>query len=184
MSAEKIQELRRQIMEIRGQIAALQKVLPKESVNNYTFTTVEGEVRLASLFGDKDSLFMIHNMGISCHYCMLWADGFNGVADHLLDRAAFVISSPDSPEIQQQYKSAKGWQFPMVSVESNSFAADMGFQTDNGYMPGVSVLQRDGDNIVRVASSMFGPGDDFCSVWHLFDLLPQGSNGWEPKKAY
>lgn len=171
-------------MELRGQITALQKVLPKESVSDYTFTTIDGEVQLSSLFGDKESLFMIHNMGISCHYCMLWADGFNGVADHLLDRASFVISSPDSPEVQQETRSARSWQFPMVSVESNTFANDMGFKTDNGYLPGVSVFQRNGDNIVRVGSSMFGPGDDFCAVWHLFDLLPGGADGWEPKRNY
>ena len=184
MSAEKITEMRLQIMELRKQIAALQKVLPKHSVNDYTFTTLEGEVKLSTLFGDHDNLFMVHNMGISCNYCMLWSDGFNGVAGHLQNRAAFVISSPDSPDVQQQHKSERGWQFPMVSVENNTFAGDMGFHSDDGYMPGVSVFKREGKKVVRVASSMFGPGDDFCAVWHLLDLLPEGSNGWQPEPTY
>jgi len=51
-------------------------------------------------------------------------------------------------------------------------------------MPGVSVFEKDADSIVRVASTMFGPGDDFCAVWHLFDLLPNGANEWQPKPDY
>jgi predicted dithiol-disulfide oxidoreductase (DUF899 family) len=184
MSAKKIHELRKQVMELRGQIAALQKVLPRETVEDYKFDSEAGPVSLASLFGDRDSLFVVHNMGTGCNYCMLWADGFNGVADHLKDRAAFVISSPDSVETQQAVRADRNWDFQMVSVEKNSFAKDMGFTTDDGFLPGVSVFQRDGDNIVRVASSMFGPGDDFCAVWHLFDLLPEGANGWQPKPHY
>ena len=184
MSAEKITELRLQIMDLRGQIAALQKVLPKETVSDYKFATPEGEVKLSALFGTHDSLFMVHNMGISCNYCMLWGDGFNGVEQHLQNRSAFVISSPDTPEVQQNYRAERGWQFPMVSAEDNSFAEDMGFKTDNGYMPGVSVFKREQDKIIRVASSMFGPGDDFCAVWHLLDLLPEGPDNWQPQREY
>jgi hypothetical protein len=38
----------------------------------------QGKARLSALFGDKDTLFVIHNM----------TDGFNGVFEHLRDRAA------------------------------------------------------------------------------------------------
>ncbi len=184
MSTEKIHELRKQIMDLRGQVTALQKKLPKETVQDYQFDSESGSVSLSSLFGDKQSLFVVHNMGTSCNYCMLWADGFNGVSQHLKDRAAFVISSPDSVEVQQAYRSERGWDFQMVSVEKNGFAADMGFTSGDGYMPGVSVFERDGDSIVRVASSMFGPGDDFCAVWHLLDLTPDGAVGWHPERSY
>lgn len=184
MSAEKIHELRLQMMDIREKIAALQKVLPKEAVSDYKFENDDGSVTLSSLFGDKHSLFVVHNMGIACSYCMLWADGFNGIATHLKSHSAFVISSPDSVEAQLAYRAERGWNFPMVSVANNSFAKDMGFRNDDGYLPGVSVFERDGENIVRAGSSMFGPGDDFCSIWHLFDLLPDGSDGWQPKRRY
>jgi len=115
---------------------------------------------------------------------MLWADGFNGVSQHLQEHSAFVISSPDSVETQQAYRAERGWNFPMVSVENNTFAADMGFTSDEGYLPGVSVFRRDDNSIVRVGSSMFGPGDDFCAVWHLFDLTPEGASSWQPKRSY
>jgi len=184
MSVEKILELRMQIMDLRGQVAELQKALPTESVQDYTFDIEGGSVSLSSLFGDKQTLFVVHNMGISCNYCMLWSDGFNGVSQHLKDRAAFVISSPDSVETQQAYRSERGWDFQMVSVKNNTFAADMGFTSDDGYLPGVSVFKRDGDSIARVGSSMFGPGDDFCAVWHLLDLTRDGADGWQPRQSY
>ncbi len=184
MSGEKLHQLRMQIMDLRGQIAALQKELPPETVENYIFDSENGPVALSSLFGDKKNLYVVHNMGTGCNYCMLWADGFNGVADHLKDRAAFVISSPDNVDAQQMYRADRGWQFPMVSVENNSFAKDMGFTTDGGFLPGVSVFEQRDNTIVRVASSMFGPGDDFCAVWHLLDLLPDGADGWQPAPAY
>ena len=26
--------------------------------------------------------------------------------------------------------------------------------------------------------------DEFCATWRLFDLLPEGPDGWRPKKSY
>jgi hypothetical protein len=46
---------------------------------------------------------------------------------------------------------------------------------------GVAVFKRAGDAVLRVADGGFRPGDDFCAVWHLFDLLPEGSAGWRAK---
>jgi hypothetical protein len=48
----------------------------------------------------------------------------------------------------------------------------------------VSVFQRQGTSIVRVSEAAFSPGDDFCTVWHLFDLLPGGAAGWSPRFGY
>ena len=39
-------------------------------------------------------------------------------------------------------------------------------------LPGVSTLRKNDDgSIERIGVSMFGPGDNFCSVWHFFGLL-------------
>ena len=48
----------------------------------------------------------------------------------------------------------------------------------------MSTFKRKGGKIVRVSDTAMGPGDDFCSVWHFFDLLPDGANGWQPKFKY
>jgi predicted dithiol-disulfide oxidoreductase (DUF899 family) len=36
----------------------------------------------------------------------------------------------------------------------------------------------------RVADTAFHPSDDFCTVWRLFDLLPEGAADWRPKFVY
>jgi predicted dithiol-disulfide oxidoreductase (DUF899 family) len=123
-------------------------------------------------------------MGTSCAYCTLWADGFNGLAGHLQDRAAFVMSTPDSPDVQAKFKASRGWAFRMVSNQGSSFAEDMGYKSAEGWLPGVSVFKRQGSQIVRVSDTSFGPGDDFCAAWHLFDLIPEGADGWQPQYKY
>jgi predicted dithiol-disulfide oxidoreductase (DUF899 family) len=60
----------------------------------------------------------------------------------------------------------------------------MGYRRDNGFAPGVSVFKREGGRLLRVADTSFSPGDDFCSVWHFFDLIPEGRAGWQPKFTY
>jgi predicted dithiol-disulfide oxidoreductase (DUF899 family) len=161
-----------------------QASIEPEAVADYEFASVEGKRRLSALFGEKDDLFVIHNMGTSCPNCTMWADGFNGVYPHLANRAAFVVASPDSPATQQRFAAGRNWRFPMISHQATSFAADMGYRAENGFLPGVSVFKRAGDAVLRVADTGFRPGDDFCAVWHLFDLLPAGAAGWRAKFSY
>ena len=177
-------EYRRQIAELRQKMRAAQAAIEPEPVKDYEFSAAQGTRRLSELFGDKDDLFVIHNMGTSCPGCTMWADGFNGVYPHLVNRAAFVIASPDSPATQQAFAASRGWRFPMVSHQGTSFAADMGYRAENGFLPGVSVFQRKQGRILRVADTGFRPGDDFCAVWHLLDLLPEGTAGWQAKINY
>ncbi|MEQ1888958.1 MAG: DUF899 family protein [Alphaproteobacteria bacterium] len=181
----KLNGYRQQIAEIRSAMRKVQGAIEPHEVSDYNFKSLSGEVPLSDLFGGKDDLFVIHNMGVSCAYCTLWADGYNGAYDHLADRAAFVISSPDAAETQSKFAQKRGWRFPMVSHRGSSFAADMGYRTEKGsFLPGVSVFQRRNGKIFRVSDSQLGPLDDFCAAWHLFDLLPEGANGWQPKFTY
>ena len=46
------------------------------------------------------------------------------------------------------------------------------------------VGKKDDARIVRVSDVSLGHGDDFCTVWHLFDLLPEGPDGWGPNDKY
>ncbi len=175
---------RLQIAELRQKMRDLQGSIEPAEVEDYTFQTGDGAVKLSDLFGDKETLFVVHNMGTGCPYCTLWADGFNGLAGHLQDRAAFVMSSPDAPDVQEKFRASRGWVFAMVSNQGSSFAEDMGYKTEEGWMPGVSVFKKQDGRIMRVSDTSFGPGDDFCAIWHLFDLIPEGANGWQPKYAY
>jgi hypothetical protein len=73
----------------------------------------------------------------------------------------------------------------MVSHANTNFAADMGYRSKGGgWQPGISVFRMDGGRVLRVSDAGCGPGDDFCAVWHFFDLLPDGSAGWKPRYHY
>lgn len=183
-TSRQVAAYREQIAAIREKMRAAQAAVEPEEVRDYELSGTQGKVRLSALFGDMDTLFVIHNMGTGCPYCTLWADGFNGVYDHLRNRAAFVVSSPDAPDKQRKFASGRGWRFPMVSHQGTTFAADMGYMAEGRPAPGVSVFKRKGDKIVRVADTSFGPGDDFAGIWHLFDLLPEGADGWSPRFSY
>ena len=183
-AAAKLDDYRREIADIRGKMRELQAEAEPEIVKDYEFATPEGPRKLSELFGGKDDLIVIHNMGVACSYCTLWADGFNGLYPHLANRAAFVVASPDPPEVQKKFAQGRGWRFPMVSLRDKAFAADMGYHTKDGYMPGISVFRRDDGRIIRVSDAGLQPFDDFCTAWHILDLLPGGVGSWQPKFSY
>jgi predicted dithiol-disulfide oxidoreductase (DUF899 family) len=83
----------------------------------------------------------------------MWAEGYNGIHHHIATRAAFVVSSPEPPEVQRKFAASRGWKFPMISHAGSTFAADMGFRTSNGWQPGIFVFQRTGQKIVRVSEA-------------------------------
>lgn len=181
------------LLTLHDEIRDLQKTVEPQPVQDYVFQGWTGPVKLSELFGDKRDLFVIHNMGTTCRYCTMWADGFNGVYDHLADRAAFVLATPNTPDVQKQFARSRGWRFPMVSHAGSSFAKDMGYRLEQGeetgedasrWVPGVSAFQKRNGGVVRVSDTDLGPSDDFCSVWHFLDMLPEGPDGWQPKFRY
>lgn len=175
---------RHEIAALREKMREMQAAVEPEEVPDYLLTGATGPVRLSELFGDKDTLFVIHNMGRSCPNCTMWADGFNGVIAHLENRAAFVVTSPDDLETQAAFAQSRGWRFRMVSHQGTDFAADMGYRSNEGWLPGVSVFKKDGNRILRVSDQRLSPGDDLCTVWHFFDMIPEGPAGWRAKFSY
>ena len=181
----KLADYRQQIAAIRERMRETLAGVEPQEVKDYELASPEGPVRLSQLFDGHEDLILIHNMGVSCSYCTLWADGYNGLHPHVVTRAGFAVSSPDRPTVQRKFAESRGWKFPMVSHAGTSFAADMGYvSAKGGWMPGVSVFRRDGGTILRVSDTGFSPGDDFCTLWHFFDLLPGGVGEWpaSPKK--
>ena len=184
-TTERLAGYRLEIAALRDKMRELQQTVEPEEVADYVLTGADGPVRLSALFGGKDTLFVIHNMGKTCPACTMWADGYNGAVPHLESRAAFVVISPDDPPTQAAFAAARGWRFRMVSHQGTDFAADMGYRGEKGgWLPGISVFKRDGERILRVSDQQLGPGDDFCSVYHFLDMLPEGAAGWRPKFGY
>jgi predicted dithiol-disulfide oxidoreductase (DUF899 family) len=190
MGAERIHELESEIMERAQELHRLRRESPDEPVQDYALVDRDGsEVRLSSLFGDREDLLLVHNMGRSCPYCTLWADSLDGVLPHLEDRAAFVVVSPDTPREQAEFAASRGWRFRMVSDRDRAFTRAMGFWTGHegreGPMPGFSTFRRNADgSVVRVASGFFGPGDLYLGLWHLIANLHGGAGTWGPKFTY
>ncbi|HOZ06963.1 MAG TPA: DUF899 family protein [candidate division Zixibacteria bacterium] len=182
----RIEDLRHQLLELRRQVRELRKTVPEEVIGReYVFAGPRGiRITLADLFGDRDELIIIHNMGRACRYCTLWADGLNGLVPHLAGRASLVLVSPDPPEIQQAFAASRGWQFDLWSTGAE-FLVDMKMADEKGSpWPGISAFVRRPDGtIVRTAFDYFGPGDDYCAVWHIWDMFPSGAGGWEPREG-
>lgn len=182
MRAE-IEALEREIFERKQRLAELRRAW-REPVDDHVLQTADGPRPLSAFFGDKDELILIHNMGRSCPYCTLWADGMTGFTRHIRSRAGFVLVSADDAETAGAFSKERGWNFPVAGDPDGSFRKAMGMaQEDDGSpMPGVSAFTRDAEGaLYRHGYTYLGPGDDFCSIWHLWDLLPAGENGWSPR---
>jgi predicted dithiol-disulfide oxidoreductase (DUF899 family) len=181
-----IDRLRDEIRSRKEQLFALSQDLEPELAADYEFAGHHGErVHLSGLFGSHDDLIVIHNMGKGCSYCTMWADGFAGLYNHLQSRAAFVISSPDLPAVQDEFKRSRKWPFTMVSPGDSGFTKDMGFLGNEGYLPGVSAFHKNDDgSIIRTGHDRFGPYDEYNAAWNLFNLLEGGARGWEPQYRY
>jgi len=187
---QQLEALWKEVQERLEQIRVIQKAHVRSVVNDVEFAAVDGKsIKLSELFGNKTDLIFVHNMGRSCTYCTLWADGLNGVAQHLRNRAAFVVGSPDSPEIQREFAGSRGWDFPMVSVAVNNFTKEMGFAIEREgktfYLPGYSTFSKSADGtMTRVGKDFFGPGDMYAGIWHIFENLEDGAGNWQPRYRY
>lgn len=182
-----VQRLEAEITRLRRVLAEARRKRDPEPVGDWTLAEADGSpVKFSSLFERGDELLIVHNMGRRCVYCTLWADGFNGLAQHLADRVAFVVITPDEPPVMREFATSRKWTFRTVSCAGSSFASDLGFEDPPGsFHPGASGFHRKPDGkILRTGVATFGPGDLYCSAWHLFELLPSGAGSWSPKYTY
>lgn len=176
----KLKKLQEEISSARKKMIKLLSKQSNMNVQDYVLKDKNGNnVNLSDLFGDKQDLILVHNMGKFCSYCTLWADGFSGVSYFIEKKAAFALVSPDAAEVHKEFAESRGWKFNSYSAAGSTFIKDMGYETDEGnYWPGVSVFRKDSDGkITRIAKDYFGPGDFYSSPWHFFDLLQK--NGKE-----
>lgn len=115
MANPDIQSLEQQIFELTERLAKLRAEEPGEEVQNYTFSTLDGETTLLDLFGEQSKLMMIHNMGQGYRFCTLWADGFNGFLPHLESAMSVILTSKDAPKVQRNFANNPGWRFRLAS---------------------------------------------------------------------
>ncbi len=185
--SQQISALEQEIIDKKAELYRLKKTMPRFEVQDYLLHDRNGKpIKLSELFGDKQELILVHNMGKHCPYCTLWADGLNGLYKHMENRAGFAISTPDPYAEMDSFAASRGWNFAMASTTGSTLKKDLGFELKDGsYYPGVSTFSKDEQGrIFHVAKAFFGPGDDFCALWYLFDLLPSDVSDWEPQFSY
>lgn len=179
-----LEQLQIEIGEKIARLNELRKAAPPTPVKNYEFETLDGRVTLLDLFAGKTTLFAIHNMGQGCRYCTTWADGINPFLPHLESEFAVALLSKDSPDTQRLFSNARGWRFRMASHGGGEYIQEQGVVPGAGDMPGIVCYVRDGDQILKRNSAVFGPGDLFCSIWHILSLAGLGEADWTPQYAY
>lgn len=183
MNAE-ITELEKQLYELTTKLNALRKTNSGDEVDNYTFSTLDGEVTLLELFGENDRLLVIHNMGQGCRYCTLWADGFNGFLPHLESAMSVALVSKDPPDLQRKFANSRGWRFRQASHGGGQYIQDQSVMTGEKNVPGAVVYERDGTRITRKNAAVFGPGDLYCSIWNLLGMAGLDAGNWTPQYNY
>ena len=129
-------------------------------------------------------MLVIHNMGQSCRYCRLWADGFNGLLPHLEANLAVVLASPDAPEAQRRFATSRDWRFRMVSHAGSPYIREQDAGDSGEGWPGAVMYQRDGTRILRRAATVFGPGDVYCALWPLLGMAGLGADDFTPQFRY
>jgi predicted dithiol-disulfide oxidoreductase (DUF899 family) len=184
MSAEQIAELEVEIYKLGCQLRQLRQAEPGVEVENYSFETLEGSTSLLELFAGRDKLLAIHNMGQGCRYCTLWADGINAFLPHLESTIAVVLLSKDDPGTQRRQANARGWRFRSASHGGGDYIREQSTQAGQDNTPGAVCYELKGQKIFRINSCAFGPGDLYCSHWHLLGLAGLDTADWTPQYNY
>jgi predicted dithiol-disulfide oxidoreductase (DUF899 family) len=158
------------------------------------------DVALADLFTDgHDTLIVDHLMFGAADdeprvMCSMWADGYNAVAPHIMQRASFVLVAKAEIGTLRTFARQRGWErIRLLSSHSSTFNRDFGMENADGSQnPGLSVFTRTPDNGVFHRYTIGAQFDEqnnrgidpYTPVWHLFDLLPQGRGDWYPNHGY
>jgi predicted dithiol-disulfide oxidoreductase (DUF899 family) len=113
------------------EVARQRQTLPWVRIDkDYRFDTDNGTASLADLFQGRSQLMIYHFMfgpdyKAGCPSCSSIADGFNGVAVHLMnhDVMFWAVSRAPLPKLQA-FKQRMGWTFPWASSSDSTFNFD------------------------------------------------------------
>lgn len=113
------------------ELARQRQALPWVRVDkDYRFETEEGSASLADLFRGCSQLLVYHFMfgpdyKAGCPSCSSIADGFNGIAVHLMNHDVMFTAVSRAPlATLQAYKRRMGWTFPWASSNGGDFNFD------------------------------------------------------------
>ena len=208
------QELLQAEIDLKDQIervAALRRALPLDGVvEDYVFQEgprdlAAGDLplrtaRLSELFERPDqTLVLVHFMfgGAQtqfCPMCTMWADGYDGVVQHLRQRVNFAVLVAGDAAVFDAYARSRGWRaIRAVSAADSDLKRRLGFEeADGAQWPGLSVFARRGDGTLvhSYSQSAWYGGEEYrgmdllSPVWNFLDLTPAGRGDWMPRRTY
>ena len=198
VAREQLRQAELELMQQREAVAALRRDLPAGPVaGDYLFESPDGSVTLDELAGDRPLVlyhFMFGGpMDNPCPMCSMWADGWNGVAEHVARNVDFALVTLGTVEQNTELAAAQGWtNLRWLSAADSTFKADFGSaDADGNQWPFISVFERDGDDVrLSYSGSAHISGDhwrgvDLLSpVWHLLDLTRAGRGDFMPSLSY
>lgn len=179
-----IQALEKEALAIATRLEKLRRENTPVPVKNYSLDTLTGPTDLLTLFGDKDTLLVIHNMGHGCRWCTSWADGLNAALPHLENSFAVVLVSKNDPLSQRKFALERGWNFRMASHGGGDYAVEQTVTPGEPDMPGIACYERKDGQVFRKNASEFGPGDFFNPLFHVATLAGVGLEEFTPQFSY
>ena len=195
--AEEI-ELRRHIVRVAEQ----RRALPPggEVKKNYRFEGEGSDVGFADLFRNLDTLVIYSFMygpqrKTGCPMCSSQLSAWDGIAPHVTQRAAFVMTARSPIERIQAYGKERGWKnLRLYSDPSGDYTRDY-VSAEDADMPGYNVFTRK-DGVIRHfwrsegSKKTADPGQDshdapdMSALWVILDTTPEGrGTDWYPKLA-
>lgn len=181
---DEIRTLENEALALANRLETLRRENDPVPVRNYTFETLTGPTDLLTLFGDKDTLLVIHNMGDACRWCTSWADGLNAALPHLENSFSVVLVSKNDPLAQRRFALERGWNFRMASHAGGAYATEQTVTPGEPDMPGIACYVRKDGEILRKNASEFGPGDFFNPLFHVATLAGIGLEEFTPQFSY
>ena len=190
----------KEFTKLRDQLSAERRELPWVRVDKeYVFEGPAGKESLPELFAGKTQLVVQHFMfgpdwEAGCKSCSFWADNYNGIIVHLMQRdVAFVAVSLAPFDRIDAFKRRMGWSFKWVSSHGSDFNRDyhVSFTPEElagevyyNYarqkmpvteLPGTSVFYKDASGAVFHTYSCYQRGLDMMNAaYHYLDLVPKG----------
>jgi predicted dithiol-disulfide oxidoreductase (DUF899 family) len=196
--AEEI-ELRRRI----ERVAELRRSLPPggEVMKDYAFDGEHGQVSLAELFGDKETLIVYSYMfgpqrETLCPMCTAYIGTWESRLNDVEQRVAFVFVARSPIERLIAARKARGWtQHRILSDVCGDYTRDY-VSREDADVPGYNVFTRRDGKIRHFWAAEMGantadPGQDprgapdFDPLWALLDTTPEGrGKDWYPSLNY
>jgi predicted dithiol-disulfide oxidoreductase (DUF899 family) len=185
----------------RDKLSRRRRELPWVQINNYTFDSPHGQVRLSDLFRGCSQLIVYHFMfhpdwNAGCKSCSFWADNYDRAVVHLRARDTNLVAVSRAPITKlEAFRQRMGWNFEWVSCGADgAFNHDFGayLTTDdlardgNNYnygtqrfamadLPAVSVFYKDADGGLYHTYSTYSRGLDMLNgAYHYLDIVPKG----------